>query len=351
MSRLAVNVFCFLLGMLLSATALVRAEAPSLQKTTFDFHSDFWGNLHHFLYMQAVPQLPKKDLWPRLLASVAMAPADTQALARLSPAERTAWRSAVDYYAGAIASRDLLFDEGLRGIKDQLAAAESSADLNGADVPAPLKAALLKAAPIYRHYFWSRHDAANRRWQAEQQPLLERHAASMCSALERIYETHWPRQPVRVDLSVYASWTGAYTWDAITLSSADPRNQGLSGFEMLFHESSHLLSDKMQQTVDDDIKALSAGDAANAARVPKELWHAVVFYTAGALIAERFPGYVPYADRNHLWERGNWSGSVRGLIEQDWMPYVRGDIALRPALAKLVGDSMAAGPAATRAAR
>ncbi len=352
MPRSIVKVLCLMLGMLLcvgAPAAPARAQASAQPATAmFDFHSGFWVNLHHFLYMQAVPQLPPKALWPKLLSSVAMSPADTQALAQLSPTERAAWRSAVDYYASAVAGRELLDDEGLHAVNTRLAAAESSADLAGVDIPAALKDSLLKAAPIYRHYFWSRHDAANRHWQAELQPLLDHHAASMRSALERIYQTPWPRQPVRVELSVYASWAGAYTWDFVTLSSVDPRNQGLSGFEILFHESSHLLSDKMQQTIDDDTKSLSAGDPAKAGRVAGELWHAVVFYTAGALTAERFPGYVPYADRNNLWKRGHWSGPVRGLIEQDWGPYIRGEVAFKPALSKLVSDSMATAPATAK---
>jgi hypothetical protein len=291
--------------------------------------------------MQAVPELPQKDLWPKLLTSVAMAPADTQSLAQLSSTERAAWRSAVDDYVRELASRDLLFDQGLHEINTQLAAAESSTDLAGVDIPAPLKATLLKVAPIYRHYFWPRHDAANRHWQAELQLLLKRHAASMRSALEHIYETPWPSQPVRIELSIYASWAGAYTRDFITVSSVDPRNQGISAFEILFHESSHLLSEKMEQAIDDDTKDLSTGDPAMAARVPMGLWHAVVFYTAGALTAERFPGYVPYADRNDLWKRGHWSGPVRGMIELDWGSHIHGDVGFKPALAKLVSDSMA----------
>jgi hypothetical protein len=351
MSRSLVKMLCVLLGMLLYAGATmapVRAKEPvSPAPAMFDFHSNFWVNLHHFLYMQAVPELPKKDLWPKLLTSVAMQPEDTQTLEQLSSEERAAWRSAVDYYAGALASRDLLLDDGMREINTQLAA-DSSDDLAGTDIPAPLKAQLLKVAPIYRRYFWSRHDAANRRWQADLQPLLASHAAFMRDALERIYQTPWPARPVRVDLSVYASWSGAYTWDSVTFSSVDPRNQGLSGFELLFHESSHLLSDKVENMIDDDTKTLSAGDPDKAARVPRDLWHAVLFYTAGALTAERFPDYVPYADRNGLWRRGSWSGPVRGLIEQDWGPYMRGKVALKPALAKLVGDSMASGSTTAR---
>lgn len=40
------------------------------------------------------------------------------------------------------------------------------------------------------------------------------------------------------------------------------------------------------------------GHRANGAFHTRTLWHAVLFYTAGELVAERIPGYVPYADKN-----------------------------------------------------
>lgn len=127
--------------------------------------------------MQAVSDLPKKHLWPKPLTSVATTPADTQALAQLSPEERTTWRSAVTYYTDTLASRDLVDDEGLHAILTQLSTAASSTDLAGADIPAPLRTILRMSRRSYRHYFSSRHDAANWRWQVPMRSISSAQAA------------------------------------------------------------------------------------------------------------------------------------------------------------------------------
>lgn len=42
------------------------------------------------------------------------------------------------------------------------------------------------------------------------------------------------------------------------------------------------------------------------------LWHAVLFYTTGAIVARELGGgYVPYATKTGLWERG-FSQEVEG---------------------------------------
>src|SRR5690348_11457579 len=60
-------------------------------------------------------------------------------------------------------------------------------------------------------------------------------------------------------------------------------------------------------------------------------------YTSGELVAERIPGYIPYADKNGLWARA-WNGPDHGLIEQDWKPHMNGTVGLQQSLGKLVND-------------
>ncbi len=67
------------------------------------------------------------------------------------------------------------------------------------------------------------------------------------------------------------------------------------------------------------------------------IWHAVLFYTAGQLVAEQVRGYVPYADQNGLWLRA-WPGADRSLIEEDWKPHMQGSVGLQQALTKLIDD-------------
>jgi hypothetical protein len=67
------------------------------------------------------------------------------------------------------------------------------------------------------------------------------------------------------------------------------------------------------------------------------IWHAVLFYTAGELVAEQVPGYVPYADKNGLWIRA-WPAPDRSMIEKDWKPHLNGSMGLQQSLSKLVDD-------------
>jgi hypothetical protein len=324
------------------ACALAGAQpSAGAEKPLFEFHSGFWLNLHHFLYAQARKTLPKQSA-----REVALTGSDTDELQRLSPADRVAWDRAVAYYSASIAERDLLFDDDLVAIKNALEDAETSADLEGAPIPKDLKDTLLKAAPIYRGHWWTQHNAQNRKWVSELEPLIAQHGAGIAQDLVRIYEEQWPQYPVRVDAVVYANWAGAYTSVAPTrpaISTSDPANQGAAALEILFHETSHGMMDKVSDAIrnaESDVNAHRTGPPYRAA----SLWHAVLFYTAGELVAERIPGYVPYAEKNGLWQRA-WPAPIRKFIAQDWKPRMEGSSPLRASISKLVSDLSVPQPA------
>ena len=326
----------FLPLVLLAITLLVFAVQPAATTTQsiFNFHSGFWVNLHHFLYLEALSESPQKGSHP---ASVT--PTDQSALQSLTPAERAAWDEAVAYYAHSIVQRDLLFDSGLAAIKNQLEDAEASPSLANLPIPPELKSALEKASPIYRRHLWPAHDAENRAWIAQLKPLVVTYGEALRQSLETIYEMPWPGNPVRVDAVVYANWAGAYTTiepTRVTVSTRDPANQGSAALEIVFHETSHGMMDKVQNAIDAATKTENAQHP-DRHFTPRSIWHAVLFYTAGALVAQRVPGYSPYADKNGLWKRA-WPDPDRTLIAQDWQPHIDGKTALQPALTKLIDD-------------
>lgn len=293
-----------------------------------------------FCYWQALSATPRKTV-----RSLTLNEADNAELKNLTAEERTSWDTAVSYYASSVIQRDLLLDEGMAVIKNKLEDSEGSSDLTDVQISTELKAVLQGVSPIYRKHWWRRHDAQNRRWIAQIQPFIAEHGETMRSRLVKIYEAAWPQQPVRVDTVAYANWAGAYTTiepTRPTISTTDLANQGPSALEIIFHERSHGMMDAV-------INALrSAEEKANASRsnatvhFRKDLWHEVLFYTAGQLVAERVSGYVPYADKNGLWTHA-WPGPDRTLIEQDWKPHMNGTVGLEPALAKLVNDLASAG--------
>lgn len=326
-----------LIPLLCSFSLICAAQSTGSKGTAlplFDFHSGFWINLHHFLYLEALSRGPQKGPRPAVVTEE-----DAAVLGSLSAQERAAWNDAVNYYANSVISRDLLFDRDMGIVKNEIEDAEDSADLPQLDIPADLRTALRKAAPIYRTHFWKNHDQENRRWIAQLQPLVENYGEKLKNSLVEIYGEPWPDQLVRVDVTIYAGQFGAYTTNGPTrptICSRDSASQSAAALEVVFHETSHGMIEKVAD-------AISAAEAEVNARNPKapfhagKLWHAVLFYTTGEEVAEQIPGYVPYADKNGLWTRA-WPGPVRSLIEQDWKPHFNGSVTLSAAIGKLISD-------------
>lgn len=320
--------------LLLVAPGMATA-AENSHSALFDFHSGFWINLHHFLYREAVVAAPQTG--PRALA---VNHDDADELNTLSAVEKSSWDAAVSFYQKSLASRDLLFDDGMIAIKNNLEDAEASADLAGVEIPAELKAVLLKVAPVYRKHWWAKHDRQNRQWTADLQALIAKYGEGIASSLGKIYQVPWPTQPVRVDAVAYANWAGAYTSRGPTrptISTTGPSNQGPAALEIVFHETSHGLIDKVLDVLQQAEDRVNAQRGAHPFPFRRDLWHQVLFYTSGELVAERIPGYVPYADKNGLWNRG-WSLHDRELIEQDWKPHMEGKAGMEAALKKLAED-------------
>src|SRR5207249_1285388 len=117
---------------------------------TFDFHSGFWVNLHHFLLQQASAETRTEG--------------------------SAGWIAAVDYYRRV--SKNLLAPE-MADINNRLSALAPAAMVSGSGVPAPLAAVLNSVAAEYRQRWWPEHDRANRAWIAAVIPLLAKHAAGM----------------------------------------------------------------------------------------------------------------------------------------------------------------------------
>jgi hypothetical protein len=352
-------ILCFVLIFVLAAAsphASAQTSAGSVYGPlpVFEFHSDFWVNLHHTLYQQAKfhtsqnpqpddPKVPSKSR-PTLNTSNAKNP--------LTPAEQRAWDQALAYYAANYADKDLLFTTELILIKNQLGDFDGCDELSGrkvktcdAGLPPNLTRVLDEAAPVYRAHDWPSHDLANRRWVMRVAPLVREQGVGLSQRLADIYQTKWPKDKIRVDVCAYANRAGAYTTLdplRVTISSTDPRNQGAEALEVLFHEASHGIADPVQQAI---IRECHQRDKA----IPRDLWHALIFYTTGEVIrpvmATENPdgasegslaaaNYTPYAIREGIYQRG-WQGYL-SLLTQFWQPYLDGKSTFDDAIARMV---------------
>ena len=324
--------------------ASAQDEPPAIPLPVFEFHSGFWLNLHHTLYRQARLQ--------RSSSAGANAVAATAGMTSLSPPEQRAWSAALAFYGKTYADKDLTVSLEMILIKNQLGDFETCQDLSGvkktncdAGLPVQLTKILESVAPVYRSHLWPEHDRTNRRWISTVAPLIRRNGLDLSHRLAEIYQTPWPRERIRVDVTSFASSTGAYTTVdplRVTISSTDSRNQGAEAMEVLFHEASHGISDTVQDAIFRECRQRDKP-------IPRDLWHALLFYTTGEVIrplasenseasssgsSTPAAGYVPYAVREGLYKRG-WENYLR-VLTQYWQPYLDGRVDFSDAIAHMV---------------
>ena len=305
----------------------------------FELHSGFWMNLHHTLYLQARQRRDKQGGTSKVVPA-----------SRLSDSEQRAWDAAVAYYVANYSGKDLLFSTEMILLKNQLGDFEDCDELSGASkktcdagLPPKITQVLDSAAPIYRAHWWPEHDRANRRWIAGVAPLVRNRGLELAHRLAEIYQTAWPAEKIRVDVSSYANWAGAYTTLdplRVTISSTDLRNQGNAALEVLFHEASHGIAESVQAAIARECRQRDKP-------IPRDLWHALIFYTTGELIRPVInspaagasgdaPGteYTPYAVREGLYTRG-WDAYLK-LLTRFWQPYLDGRSTFDDAIARMV---------------
>jgi len=325
---LLVFVCLFTPGVLAQANSAV-APSSNAQRPLFEFHSGFWINLHHFLYEEAAAQ----DESPRPARHEPLSGEDRSIGADLSPDEQQIWSSAIADYKGHFLHRDLLTNDAMRLIKNRLEDSENASKLVRLRADPGLATVLNRAAPVYRAHWWPAHDRANRAWINALSPLIDQHGKELSEKLSAAFGAPWPDRPVRVDVVAYANWAGAYTSllpSRITISSVDARNQQTAALEVVFHEASHTLIERVGDSLIREF-------AARKKPAPRDLWHALLFFTVGFYVQQIYPNYVPYADTNHLWESG-FPPKFREILVADWQPHLEGRKSVAQAISNLVAD-------------
>lgn len=313
----------------------------------FELHSGFWINLHHTLYYQARQRSsPPNAASGNANPSGPVLQRAPGLAAALTPDEQRAWDNALSFYAINYAGKSLQFTTELILLKNQLGEFDSCPELTGkkkktcdAGLPGKMGEILESAAPVYRAHWWADQDRINRLWVTRVAPLVREQGVGLSERLAGIYRTRWPREKIRVDVSFYANAAGAYTTLdplRVTIASGDPRNQGASALEVLFHEASHGIAQPVEAAI---IRECRQRDKA----VPRDLWHALIFYTTGEVIKPVLSGdnpddsdYVPYAVRQDLYKRG-WQEYLK-LLTRYWQPYLNNKITFDDSIARMVSS-------------
>jgi hypothetical protein len=299
------------------------APETSAGKPLFTFRATVWMNLHHFLYVLGRAQNATRDSQRH---AVSKAPADARLIDSASVKEREAWNRALAYYQTNVSAMDAVFDHDLISVTNALAAAGDAPTLAGVDIPPALRAVLEEAAPVYRKLWWERHADSDRVRIQEIEMLLARYGRPISDIITRAYRMQWPGEGLTVQMCAYANWAGAYSTAGrlIVVSSTDDGVTGSQGLETIFHEAMHQWDDAMIPRLREIGERLHVD-------YPHDLFHSLIFYTAGYATARVVPGHKPYADA--LWARG-----LPGHAELDryWLPYLRGEGDQQTALNSLV---------------
>ena len=152
--------------------------------------------------------------------------------------------------------------------------------------------------------------------------------------LARVYDTPWPKGPVRVETVFAISSRSAFTSldpTVVTVATSSMRNAGLAAAETLFHEASHALVQKVLNEI------VRVEKSQKKTLRDRDLWHAIVFYTTGRVVRAQLSELEPYADRYGLWTN-DWPGLLP-VIERGWGPWLDGKSSLRTAIQQVVAEA------------
>ena len=305
---------------LVVAIALSLIAAPASTAQRWELQSNFWVNLHQTLYDEAQGE-----------KAVDTAP--------MSDLEAKLWRDAVETYKFRYYDRSPIFDDELVKINDGLS---SATNLPPEGFDAPVTKALLSAAPVYRKFRWPADDRSNKFWISVAEGMLRDAGEELARDHARVYGVPYPAK-IRVDVATSAGPFGAYTsvsnsFVHTTISSTDPRYQHYAALEMLLHEGSHAIVGVANGVIGPEIASVANGRTPRLLP-PRELWHAILFYTSGELtrraLAERgIKDYVPYMYKQQMFERAYYG--AQSALETFWRSYIDGKMDRQTALTAIV---------------
>jgi hypothetical protein len=320
------------------APSVPSLPSPSASSSApiFRFYTDeIWLNAHHFLYVLGRARNGTPDTRRE---AVVRAPAESDSgLARARAEERATWQEAVAFYAAGPSRKDAIFDSLLAKTTASLAVARDRESLAGVPIESSLRDALEQSMPVYRQTWWPAHRAANVAWRAETEASLDRYGRAVLDFILQKYQTDWPKDGYPVHVTGYSNWAGAYstTGDLLVVASLPRVASPAVNLEIVFHEAMHQWDSIMFLRLRDRARQLNK-------RVPADLTHAMIFYTAGDAVRRVVPGHVPYGEIAGVWDRG--LASFRAPLVKHWQPYLDGKTTFDQAADALIAETGPARP-------
>lgn len=277
----------FLIPLVLLINALTQnnlyAQDESIGTTKYyEVYSNFWLNLHHYLYQKATGNQARHLEEDGLFL---LDWNEEKILSSLSEPERIKLQYAIQYYKDSICNKSLL--RGLGNLRLSLQNQLGFQAKEDSSLGYFLAQSLNSIAPIYRQHIWPVHHAQNQKVWKQHEKMIKDYEPELIPRLEELAGYSWPNKKVRIDLCAYANWAGAYTpnYPSINLfiSTLDPKVLSFDFIETVFHESTHILFSRnsdFRSSIFFKSKDLEI-------KFDNRLWHACQFYLVGRLVKER----------------------------------------------------------------
>lgn len=249
-----------------------------LSTNYFDFQINYWVNLHHFLFQRAdSSQLQKLNEDGLSFLEIG----EGELEADLSLSEKRILNEAIQYYRDSLVTKSLRRD--LNELRLWLSEQNESEKISDISFGRNYTEIINKVSPVYRAHYWDLHKSHNLQILSGHITTIDGIETRVINQMEELSLTPWPDSTkVRVDISVYANWAGAYTTSTpemnIIISSIDPSKVTSAFVETVLHEGSHLLYLYGESPVRERIFYKSEELEMD---FPRNLWHASMFYLCG----------------------------------------------------------------------
>lgn len=318
--------------LILTSTISQAKETELYASKYYSFHSSMKLNAHLFLYNQALAcksgKVPNDSLALHAFMNTA---------ATLSAKDLALLNGVLRFYKDSLLIKDLLFDSAMRHFSDFLA----EGCISKTKMTRPWQTRSLDMIKTFKPYFvklyWPAIDSNNKVWLNSIKNKITASEIEIVPELEKIYKTNLPDGKVRVDLVCYATWAGAYSYnDAFThvvFSTASKNNQGALATEVIFHETSHFLADKLILKINAQVKNKHLEKEIN-------LWHDVIFYTTGSVLEKyyktKWQKFEPYFVQMKFEDKFPLFKKSVEACRLYWDPYLNGKVDFDLAVNNLV---------------
>lgn len=264
----------------------------------FDFCSNYWLNLYHYLYQSArvgggksVESKLQKEFWEKL-----------------SENERKDYQNYLEYFKTEIIDKDLRMDPLLFNLKRNIINFKKEDKIAINSISDTLIAVLNNFQNLFDKYLWEEINRQNIETIDSNLELIKKHEEKIVKELETFTKSDWQKENIRIDVSYFSkenrgrntAYTTVNPEVHIVISSLMNNPQG-NWFELIFHEASHHLILGSNGFISKQIE--EAGQEIYI-KPPSELWHAILFYISGRVVLnilqEESINYEIYMKRNKV---------------------------------------------------